>query len=213
VVELDLNPLLADANGVIAVDARIRVQTPHQDRSARLAIRPYPRELEHTLSLPRSNSMVLRPIRPDDAPALSALIADLTPEDARLRFFTPVKSLEAGALARFTQIDYDREMVFVLYPIGMPGHLIGVVWMKSDPDIVNAEFAIVVRSDCHRQGFGRLLMQKLIDYARARGLSRLFGDILAENGPMLALCTQLSFRLEHAESGIVRATLPLSPLV
>jgi acetyltransferase len=122
-----------------------------------------------------------------------------------------VKSLEAGALARFTQIDYDREMAFVLYPIDVPGRLIGVVWMMSDPDNVNAEFAIVVRSDYHRRGFGRLLMQHLIDYARARGLSRLFGDILAENRPMIALCTQLGFKLEHADPGLLRAALTLTP--
>jgi acetyltransferase len=82
--------------------------------------------------------------------------------------------------------------------------------MASDPDNINAEFAVVVRSNCHRRGFGRLLMQKLIDYARARGLSRLFGDILSENGPMLALATQLGFRLEHGEPGLVRAVLPLT---
>lgn len=154
--------------------------------------------------------MVLRPIRPDDAPGLAALIVDLSPEDARLRFFTPVKRLDAGALARFTQIDYDREMAFVLYPDGAADRLIGVVRMASDPDNINAEFAIVVRSDSHRRGFGRLLMRNVIDYARARGLSCLFGDILAENKPMLALCAQLGFTLESKAPDVVRAALRLS---
>jgi acetyltransferase len=210
VVELDLNPLLADSTGVIAVDARIRVQKPQGSRGARLAIRPYPRELERQVSLPDSGPMALRPIRPGDAPALATLIGALSPEDARLRFFTPVRSLEAGALARFTQIDYDREMAFVLYPADAPDHLIGVVRMASDPDNVNAEFAIVVRSDCHRRGFGRLLMNNLIGYARTRGLSCLFGDILAENKPMLALCAQLGFRLESKALDVVRAALSLT---
>src|SRR5262249_8261775 len=154
--------------------------------------------------------MTLRPIRPGDAPALAEMIAALTPEDARLRFFTPVKTLDSSALARFTQIDYDREMAFVLYRDDAPGRLIGVARLAADPDNVKAEFAIVVRSDCHRRGFGRLLMRHLIDYACARGLSFLAGDILAENGAMIALCTQLGFRFERKESrDTVRAVLPL----
>jgi acetyltransferase len=211
VMELDLNPLLADAAGVIAVDARIRVQPAQQDKGARLAIRPYPRELERKLTRQDSEPMTLRPIRPDDAPALAEMITALTPEDARLRFFTPVKSLESRALARFTQIDYDREMAFVLYGDEAPRRLLGVVRLAADPDNVRAEFAIVVRSDCHRRGFGRLLMRNLIDYSRARGLSFLIGDILAENHAMIALCTQLGFGFERTESrDVVRAVLPLT---
>jgi acetyltransferase len=210
VIELDLNPLLADASGVIAVDARIRVQAAQQEKGARLAIRPYPRELEREVSSPSGEPMILRPIRPDDAPALAEMVRALTPEDARLRFFTPVKSLDASALARFTQIDYDREMAFVLYGDEAPRRLLGVARLAADPDNVKAEFALVVRSDCHRRGFGGLLLRSLIDYARTRGLSFLIGDILAENRAMIALCTQLGFRFEGTESSdVVRATLPL----
>src|SRR5581483_9324732 len=102
----------------------------------------------------------LRPIRPEDASALARLVAELTPEDSRLRFFTPVRSLDPAALARFTQIDYDREMAFVLYGAQEPGHLLAVVRLAADPDNVSAEFAIVVHSACHHRGLGRLLMTR-----------------------------------------------------
>jgi len=209
VIELDLNPLLADASGVIAVDARIRIQRAQQEKGARLAIRPYPRELERKFAAQSGEPMTLRPIRPDDARALAEMVAALTPEDARLPFFTPVKGLDSNALARFAQIDYDREMAFVLYGDNAPGRLLGVARLAADPDNVRAEFAVVVRSDCHRRGFGRLLMGTLIGYAGARGLSCLMGDILAANRAMIALCAELGFRLENTESGdAVRATLP-----
>jgi len=213
VVELDLNPLLADASGAIVLDARIRVERPARDLRAgiRLAIRPYPKELERQEYLAAIGPMKLRPIRPEDAPLLAQLVAELTPEDARLRFFTPLRSLEPTALARFTQIDYDREMAFVLHLDDAPDRLLGVVRLAADPDNVRGEFAIVVRSDLHRRGLGRLLMTRLIAYARARRLSELFGDILTENKAMLALCAELGFTLGPAESpSAMRATITLA---
>ena len=213
VMELDLNPLLADSDGVIALDARIRIERPAKtgQPGSRLSIRPYPKELERRESLPGVGAMRLRPIRPEDAPLLARLVADLTPEDARLRFFTPLRSLEPTALARFTQIDYDREMAFVLHAEDAPERLLAAVRLAADPDNIAAEFAIVVRSDLHRRGVGRLLMTRLIEYARARGLTELFGDILTENKAMLALSAQFGFTIRPAESaGVDRATLSLS---
>ena len=213
VMELDLNPLLADSDGVIALDARIRIERPAKtgQPGSRLSIRPYPKELERRESLPGVGAMRLRPIRPEDAPLLARLVADLTPEDARLRFFTPLHSLEPMALARFTQIDYDREMAFVLHAEDAPERLLAAVRLAADPDNIAAEFAIVVRSDLHRRGVGRLLMTRLIEYARARGLTELFGDILTENKAMLALSAQFGFTIRPAESaGVDRATLSLS---
>jgi acetyltransferase len=137
--------------------------------------------------------MKLRPIRPEDANRLAQLIADLAPEDTRLRFFAPIRSLAPAMLARLTQIDYDREMAFVLHKQDDPDRFLAVVRLAGDPDNYSAEFAIVVRSDLHRRGLGRMLMTRLIDYAKARGLSELVGDILADNTAMRALCTQLGF--------------------
>jgi len=211
VMEVDLNPLLADADGVVVVDARIRLQRPWDSLHAanRLAIRPYPKELERREWLETVGEMKLRPIRPEDASALSALIADLSPEDARLRFFSPVRALEPAALARLTQIDYDREMAFVLFADDQPEQLLAVARLGADPDNVRAEYAVVVRSNLHRRGLGRLLMTRLIDYARARGLSELFGDVLGDNRAMLTLCRQLGFALQPCEGGVVRAALAL----
>jgi acetyltransferase len=212
IVEIDLNPLLADAGGVCCVDARIRLGAPGDKtrRGGRLAIRPYPKEWERTQDLPGIGVMTLRPIRPEDAQGLAQLVSSLTPDDARMRFFTPLRKLTPIALARFTQIDYDREMAFVLHKQNEPGRLIGVVRLAADPDNFRAEFAVVVRSDLHGRGIGRLLMTRLIEYARDRGLSELAGDILAENAAMRALCTKLGFAARWTGAGdVVRVELHL----
>jgi acetyltransferase len=198
VVEVDINPLLADDKGAIALDARIRVARREAGmRSGRLAILPYPRELERTESIRGFESAVLRPVRPEDAVALEDLLAKSTPNDTRLRFFAPLRKLAPRQLARMTQIDYDREMALVLMARSgaSASELIGVVHLIGDPDNERAEFAILVRSDLHRRGIGRLLMTRLIEYARARGLSELFGHVLRENVPMLGLCKGLGLRV------------------
>jgi acetyltransferase len=140
---------------------------------------------------------VLRPIRPEDAAALEDLLAKSTPDDTRLRFFAPLRKLAPRQLARMTQIDYDREMALVLMARSGAStpELIGVVHLIGDPDNERAEFAILVRSDQHRRGIGRLLMSRLIDYARIRALSELFGHVLRENVPMLGLCKDLGLRV------------------
>jgi acetyltransferase len=210
VVEIDLNPLLLDATSIVAVDARVRIVPLKGARGARLSIRPYPKELERDEQLSSLGRLKLRPIRPEDAEALKTLVAELTPEDARLRFFLPLKSVQPQLLARFTQIDYDREMAFVLYrPEGR--RFAGVARLIADPDNVSAEFAIVVASDLHRQGIGRLLMTRLVEYARARGLSELMGHVLRENGAMLALAVKLGFQASAGESpDVVRVSLRLA---
>jgi acetyltransferase len=194
IMEVDINPLLVDENGAIALDARIRAQASEAAlHGGRLSILPYPRELERIESITGFDSAVLRPIRPDDAPALEDLLARSTPEDTRLRFFAPLRKLAPRQLARMTQIDYDREMAFVLMARSGAStpELIGVVHLIGDPDNERAEFAILVRSDLHRRGIGRLLMTRLIEYAKVRGLSELLGHVLRENTSMLGLCKDL----------------------
>jgi acetyltransferase len=208
IAELDLNPLIADSDGAIVVDARIRIDpNPRQPRGSRLVIRPYPKELERAENIASLGNLVVRPIRPEDAPLLARLVEELTPEDARLRFFTPLRSLDSDSLARFTQIDYDREMAFVLHKPESAQPFLGVVRLAADPDNFSAEFAIVVRSEFHRRGIGRLLMTRLIEYVRSRGISELTGDILAENRAMLALCSELGFSLTPAGANLVQAVL------
>jgi acetyltransferase len=135
-------------------------------------------------------------------------------EDARLRFFASVRSLGPRQLVRMTQIDYDREMAFVLMGNrdGGAAEFAAVVHLAADPDNERAEFAILVRSDLHRRGIGRVLMTRLIEYARARHLTEIFGHVLRENMAMLGLCGTLGFEVETSgeEPEAVRVRLRLT---
>jgi acetyltransferase len=211
VVEIDINPLLADSSGVIALDARARVVPASRGALDRLAIKPYPDELEETVEW-QGQPLLLRPIRPEDAPAHIAFFAALTPEDVRLRMFVRMRELQPAQLARFTQIDYDREMAFIATRLGPDGQpeTLGVARAVAAPDNVQAEFAITVRSDLGGKGLGRLLMQKLIDYCRARGTAELVGDALGENRGVLALTGKLGFKHQRVpDDDTVRLVLPL----
>jgi acetyltransferase len=207
--ELDINPLLADERGVIAVDARIRVAQSDSSAIAhrRLAIRPYPQELESRETIAGLGEFRMRPVRPEDAPAFMRLSERLAPEDVRLRFFSPFKTLPPALLARLTQIDYDREMAFVLFDAR--NEVAGVGRFAADPDGARAEFAVLARSDLKGHGIGHLFMDRPIAYARSRGIGQLFGDTLVENEPMLALCRELGFNISTPSHGVVRVTLDL----
>jgi acetyltransferase len=213
-VELDINPLLADAGGVVALDARMLL-TPvpaGQDPLARLAILPYPDALERRVDS-AFGPLLLRPIRPEDAPAHEAFFHALTPEDVHFRMFGMMRELTPAQLARFTQIDYAREMAFIATRKAAGGvdETLGVVRMQADPDNVSGEFAIVVRSDLKGRGLGRLLMDCLLDYCRARGLAVLRGAALAGNVRMHDLARAFGFQLLPAVDGTVELVLPLRP--
>lgn len=212
IVELDVNPLVADPHGVIALDARMRVR-PAEPGLERLAIRPYPKGLEEHVPLANGRTLLLRPIRPEDEPSLHAAFAKLSPEEIRLRFFVPMKTLSHVAAARFTQLDYDREMALVLTEAGIPGHteIYGLVSLSSDPDNVRGEFAILVRGDMTGMGLGIMLMRRIIDYAKARGIMEIEGDVLRENTTMLKLARVLGFTEHNVpdEQNLVRVKLRL----
>lgn len=212
-VELDINPLLADSRGVIALDARIVVASAEgRSAASRLAIRPYPKELEQSVHLADDTLAQLRPVRPEDEPALQETFSKLSAEDIRLRFFAPIKRLPHEMAARLTQIDYDREMAFVLERMEKDDHeIIGVVRLMCDPDNTKGEFAIVVRSDLKGQGLGYMLMNRILEYGRARGLQEVYGQILSENKGMLQMCQELGFHLSRLpdEPTVTLATLTL----
>ena len=215
VVELDINPLLADADGVLALDARARlVQAPER----RLAIEPYPAELEKTLTLADGETFALRPVRPDDAPALVELSRRSDPADLRMRFFGAMTELPPHLAARLSQIDYDREMALLARADkAAEADLAGIVRLAGDPDRIEAEYAVAVRSDLKHHGLGRRLMQEILAYARARGYARVFGRVLVENKPMLSLARELGATVRHgADPSEVRVefdlTRPPSPI-
>jgi acetyltransferase len=193
--ELDVNPLLADDQGVMALDARIVVADPAKKPRQAMAIRPYPSEWLREDSLPSLGAIRIRPIRPDDEPLYQRFFADVTNEDRRLRFFGAGPNLSHVYLARLTQIDYAREMAFIATG-AESGALLGVVRMIADPDYLRAEYAILVRSDLKGAGLGWRLMQHLISYARSEGLQELHGSVLASNTTMLSMCRELGFAID-----------------
>jgi acetyltransferase len=210
--ELDINPLLADENGVIALDARIGIAPVIDVAADRLAIRPYPQELESRITW-QEQPLLIRPIRPEDGPEHMTFFRALDAEDVRFRMFSQMRELQPSQLARMTQIDYDREMAFIAVKKKDGGgrETLGVVRAIADPDNVSAEFAITVRSDLKGHGLGQILMKKLIDYCRSRGTQQLVGQCLSENARMLKLVRTLGFTVDRSpESGVMSFSLDLA---
>jgi len=194
--EIDINPLLADETGVIALDARVRIADERAGPRPALSIKPYPEAWEKRIGAGATPALLLRPIRPEDEALYAAFLSRVTVEDLRLRLFSPQKSLTHKFLARLTQIDYAREMAFVALAEDN-GELLGVARFIADPDYVHAEYAVIVRSDLKGRGLGWALMSHLIDYARATGIRELYGSVLTENTGMLRMCRELGFTIEQ----------------
>ncbi len=193
--ELDINPLLADENGCVALDARVRVANSAAVPRKPMAVRPYPIEWEAEEEIPGIGPVIVRPIRPEDEKLYARFFSRLTPDDVRMRFFTAKPDLSFKFLARLTQIDYAREMAFVALGADS-GELLGVSRLVADPDYTRAEYGVLVRSDLKAKGLGWLLMQHLIKYARAEKLEVLYGQVLASNTTMLKMCAEMGFRVE-----------------
>ena len=213
IAELDINPLIVDAKGAVALDARIRVSMAAPGGALNFAIRPYPAQLAHTQDW-RGRRLTVRPIRPEDEAQHLEFLQHLDPEDVRLRVFYSRRSIERTELARLTQIDYAREMAFIATAPDAGGteRTLGVVRAIADPDNVEAEFGILVRSDLQGAQLGRRLLKKIIDYQRGRGTQTISATVLRENTRMLALAKQLGMKphtLPH-EPGTVKVVLALS---
>jgi acetyltransferase len=193
--ELDINPLIADEQGCIALDARMRVADPAKSPRKPMSIRPYPAEWEKDVMLNALGSVHIRPVRPEDEALYERFFAGMDPEDIRMRFFTSAPDRSHKFLARLTQIDYAREMAFVALA-QTNGELLGVARLTADPDYTRAEYGVLVRSDLKGKGLGWIIMQHLILYAKAEGLEELYGEILATNTTMLDMCRDLGFRVE-----------------
>lgn len=209
---LDIHPLLASAGEFTALDVTLTLAPFSGSSESRLAIRPYPQHLEENVTLKNGDACVFRPILPEDEPALQRFIAKVTKEDLYYRYFSEINEFTHEDLANMTQIDYDREMAIVAVRRTDDGEeILGVTRAISDPDNVDAEFAVLVRSDLKGLGLGRRLLEKLIGYTRDHGLMRLNGITMPNNRGMVTLARKLGFTVDiQLEEGIVSLTLPLA---
>lgn len=191
--ELDINPLLVDEQGVLALNARVRLlrSSATSCGSSRLAICPYPAEREDSICIDGSQ-LLLRPIRPEDGERLKAFYAAASPSDMRLRFFMSRREVPHSELARYSQIDYDREMAFV----ALAGQaMVAEVPAVCDPDNLQVEFAIQVASQWQGKGLGHVLLSKLIRNLRERGTAEIVGQCLPDNAAMAALARRAGFEV------------------
>ncbi|GLS34816.1 N-acetyltransferase [Mesorhizobium tianshanense] len=212
VVSLDINPLLADADGVIALDARIEIEperVEEQGPNPALAIRPYPSGWEREFSADGGHYHI-RPIKPADIALYPQFLASISPDDLRLRFLSPRKHFPDQMLKRLTQLDYDRDMAFVALEASS-GALAGVSRLSCNPDRTVAEYALLVRTDLQGHGLGWELLSQIVDYAKADGIGRIEGMVLSENTRMLAMCREFGFSIAHhpSQSGLSLATLDI----
>ena len=212
--ELDINPLLADETGVMAVDARVAIGQAEPkfkgSGPANFAVRAYPSQWERHIEVKAGWRIFVRPIRPEDEPLIHGFLRHVTPEDLRLRFFAPMKEFTHEFIARLTQLDYARAMAFVAFD-EVTNEMVGVVRIHSDSIYESGEYAILLRSDLKGKGLGWVLMQLIIEYARSEGLKIISGDVLRENTLMLEMCRNLGFEVKSspAEHGICDVRLKL----
>ena len=213
--QLDINPLLADREGVVAVDARIAVargRALHKGRGhPRFAIFPYPKEWERTIELADGQPALVRPVRPEDDAMFREFFTHVTDEDLRLRFFQSVRHFSHEFIARLTQLDYARSIALVaIHP--QTHEMLGAVRLHADANYEKGEYGILVRSDLKGHGIGWKLMQIMIEYARWLGLKVIEGQVLRENRTMLAMCESLGFtvKLDPDDPTLMNVSLPVS---
>jgi acetyltransferase len=206
--EMDINPLLVDEHGALALDARIIIapRVPSADRYGHMAIHPYPAHLVTLWQLPNGSDVIIRPIRPEDAELTQGFVRGLSEETKYFRYMDAVRELSHAMLVRLTQIDYSREMA-LLAVTEVEGREVelGVARYAINPDGESCEFALVVNDQWQKQGIGHKLMDVLMDVARAKGLRFMEGEVLKTNRRMLKLAESLGFRVEpHPEDDGIR---------
>ncbi|MBZ0091874.1 MAG: GNAT family N-acetyltransferase, partial [Sulfuricellaceae bacterium] len=201
--EMDINPLIVDEHGALAVDARIVVDhtPPSALRYEHMAIHPYPSQLEKRWQLPDGINVTLRPIRPEDAEIEQEFVRGLSEESRFFRFMNTLHELTLTMLVRFTQIDYDREMALIAVTEQEGREIeLGVARYTTNPDGKSCEFALVVADAWQGKGIGSRLLSSLIEIARSRGLTRMEGEVLTRNRNMLKLTANLGFIQSPSES-------------
>jgi acetyltransferase len=215
--ELDINPLLVDEHGALALDARVLIDDSTDPRplaarfgNPRFAIAPYPTEMEGELVTPSGRRVDVRPVRPEDEARLRRFFESVSADDLRQRYFSPMTSISAAFIARLTQIDYAR--VIVLLAVDADDEVLGIAQVHADPEVSEGEYAILLRSDLKGQGLGWALMQRLIELSARLGVRRIRGQVLRDNSSMLDMCRQLGFSVQTdpEDAGIALVELPVS---
>ncbi|MDN2483211.1 bifunctional acetate--CoA ligase family protein/GNAT family N-acetyltransferase [Vibrio agarivorans] len=190
---LDIHPVMVKGSTITIVDADIVLKQNSELASKRLAITPYPTQLEQMITLKDGRKVLMRPIKPEDEPKHAAFIHKVSKEDLYKRFFTDVGEFNHESLAAFTQIDYDREMAFVVEEPN--GDILGVARAMITPDNSDAEFAVLIRSDQKGLGLGKVLMTNIINYCRQRNTKQISGMTMPTNQGMLNLAKRLGFAI------------------
>lgn len=207
ITELDINPLLCDPAGVIAVDSRIRVRANGSAQS-RLAIRPYPQALESEIHTTEGQAFAVRPIKPEDEPALRRFADEVDTRDLWHSFFAPLRERTHETAARLSQIDYDREMTLVAWD---GGRVAGLARSTADPNFETGECAVIIRADLREKGLARQLLQALLRAIAGQSVRRAVLVFPADQTRMLALADELGFECaaSPADASQVRASKAL----
>ena len=201
IAEIDINPMVIHQGQPVALDARVVVNGSSCRAPLHLAVSPYPAQYEERLALPDIGDLLIRPIRPEDAPLLLALFDTLSPQSIYYRFFSPMRQLSHTMLARFTQIDYDREIALVAIQESAGSEkMLGAARVILQHNLKDSEFAVLVGDPWHGKGIGANLLTKCLHIARERRFESIWGMVLAENKGMLALGRKLGFSIKRAET-------------
>jgi len=202
---MDINPVIVDATGSLVVDARIVIDHAPSgaDNYPHLAILPYPSDREQEWPLRGGGCYLVRPIRPDDAQMLQDFTRRMSPESRYFRFVSTMRELSVKMLAKFTLIDYDREMALVaIHRERKPNEeggfteterIIGVSRYVTNPDLSTCEFSLMIADEFNGHGLGSRMMLSIMDVARSNGLTQIEGLVLTNNAPMLKLMRSLDF--------------------
>ena len=209
VTEIDINPLLCDARGVIAVDCRIRVRASDVSAQSRLAIRPYPERLETEIRTPEGQVYKVRPIKPEDEPALRRFAEEVDTQDLWHGFFAPLRDRTHETAARLSQIDYDREMTLVAWEAD---RVAGLVRSLADADRDASECAVIIRRDLRQKGLAKQLLQALLSTIAILGIRKAVLIFPSDETRMLNIAADMAFAVGPmpAEAALLRATKDLT---
>jgi acetyltransferase len=210
IVDLDINPLLLIGNRVVAVDARITLEPSRMPAPRHLIISPYPNQYESHWLLRDGTPILLRPMKPEDEPLVFDFLNKCSDETIYFRYFRLIKHWTHEMLIRFTQNDYDRELgLMAIAQPPSPEAMLGVSRLVMDADRQKGEFAVIVGDPWQGKGLGPKLLEQLIAVARDQGLKLLYGDVLAQNKPMLEMAKKAGFHLKRMAEGVVRIEMNL----